>query len=57
MPAERAAPVLAAHQHHDPAAENCKQCYQQKQGSTQVADDHARRESVMSSLASVEVGD
>lgn len=53
------APVLAAHR-HDPAAEMCKQCWQKKQGAAQVAqvaDDHARRESVMSSLASVDVGD
>jgi anti-sigma factor RsiW len=59
MPAGRSAPVLAAHKHdaHDPAAQLCKQCYQQKQATTQVADDHARRESVMASLAAVEVGD
>lgn len=58
----RKAPVLAAHQHHDPAAQMCKQCWQQKQGATtqvatQIADDHARRESVMSSLLAGEVGD
>lgn len=60
MPADRAVPVLAAHQQHDPGAQNCPQCWQRKQGATQVAqvgDDHARRENVMSSLVSVEVGD
>jgi len=53
-------PVLAAH-HHDPAAQMCPQCWQKKQGSTQVAtqvaDEHANRERVIASLASVEVGD
>lgn len=62
MPAPREAPVLAAHQHHDPAAQMCELCWQQKQGATtqvatQVADDHARREIVIASLVSGEIGD
>ena len=57
MPAQQAAPVLAAHRHDDPAAQMCKQCWQKKQGTIQVADDHARREQVIASLASAEVGD
>ncbi len=56
MKVDRELPVLVAHEHTSPA-EMCKQCWQQKQGSTQVADDHANRERVIASLASVEVGD
>jgi len=58
MQTPREKPVLAAHQHQDPAAQMCKQCWQQKQGATtQVADDHTLRERVIASLVSGEVGD